>query len=161
MIVPTHLCKTTRIECLSLLLPCQGMVLRLYLLWCECLCFHQDRWCLLLQVEQVSNYFLIVLYRVPRTHAVGTQWLSGYMPVFLRTSVSEQLSSISNSFVLVFRNCTFHKRNSLVEQPKTLKKSLNVESLASHPFPTCTHWKLLKAYRFFIIPCTFEYYYLC
>ena len=156
MIVLTHLCKTARMEGLLFLLSCQGMVLRLYLLWCECLCFHQDRWCLLLQVEQVSNYFLIVLYRVTRTHAIGTQWLSGCMPVFLRTSVSEQLSNVSNRFVFSSGIVTFHKRISLVEQPETLKKSPNVGSLASHPF--ATHLQLLKAYKFFIISCTFEYY---
>ena len=134
MIVLTHLCKTARMECLLSLLSCQGMVLRLYLLLCECLCFYQDRWCLLLQVELVSNYFLIVLYRVTRTHAVGTQWISGYMPVFLRTSVSEQLSNVSNRFVFSSGIVTFHKRISLVEQPETLKKKSQCWVISFPPF---------------------------
>ena len=45
-----------------LLLQWQGMVLHHPRLWWECLCFHQDRWCLHHQVDLVSNYFCSGFY---------------------------------------------------------------------------------------------------
>ena len=60
-IVLIHLYKIVWMEHL-LLHQWQGMVLHHPRLWWECLCFHQDRWCLHHQVDLVSNYFFIGFY---------------------------------------------------------------------------------------------------
>ena len=61
VIVLIHLYKIVWMEHL-LLHQWQGMVLHHPRLWWECLCFHQDRWCLHHQVDLVSNYFFIGFY---------------------------------------------------------------------------------------------------